>query len=106
MQAPNFLISPACFLCSGFRGPFLLPTRFSVSAFSGGGRFVAGLVARQLGFFLDCRLPWGEILPVEVGELCGDDDVFILIGLCTGGVIDGKVGRGWFSCLMSGDTEP
>ena len=105
IQAPSFLISDACFLCSGRNGPFLRPTRFSVSTLGACGCLrIVGFVALLFEFFLTAwRLPGGDILPVDVGDRCGDEEVLILMGLTTDEVT--MVGRVYcsFSCLMGGE---
>ena len=66
-QALNFRISLACFRCSGRRGPFLRPTRFSPSTFPFGVDFFMTLSVdlAAIGLFLEAFRP-GE--PAELWE--------------------------------------
>jgi len=50
-QARSFLISLACFRCSGNNGPRRRPTRFSVSFFPAEARRMTVLVALVVGLF-------------------------------------------------------
>ena len=72
-QALNFLISLACFLCSGNNGPRLRPTRFSVSFFPFDVRRMTGLVALAVGL-----LRGAEFLLAGGDEV--DDGVVLLEG--------------------------
>jgi hypothetical protein len=79
-QALSFLISLACFRWSGLRGPFLRPTRFSVSGLALCDCFlIVFSVAFAIGLFFEAFLLGGEDEPCDTGDLVGDDD-FLMSG--------------------------
>lgn len=77
-HALSFLISLACFRCSGNKGPRLRPTRFSVSFLPFDVRRITGLVAFAVGLFRGAEflLAGGDELEDGVARVDGD----ILIG--------------------------
>jgi hypothetical protein len=82
-HARNFLISLACFLCSGNSGPRRRPTRFSVSFFPFDVRRMTGLVAFAVGLLRGAEflLAGGE--EVEDGDVLLDGDILIGTGATT-----------------------
>lgn len=76
-QALSFLISLACFRCSGNNGPRLRPTRFSVSFFPFDVvRRMTAFVAFAVGLFLGAeflRAAGGDEVDDGVVRLDGDD---------------------------------
>src|SRR6266536_5039889 len=79
-HARNFLISLACFRCSGNNGPRLLPTRFSVSFFPFEVRRMTGLVALAVGLFRGAEFLLAGGDDVEDGVVRFDGDILIGTG--------------------------
>lgn len=69
---------------------------------------MVGFAAFSLkSFFFGWRLPGGERFLGEVGERCGDEELFIFIGLIPEDVKMGNSGEFWhFSCLIRGESSP
>lgn len=103
-QALNFLISLACLRWSGFRGPFLFPTRFSVSGFPLCDclRTLVSAVFAAIGLLRDGFLLGGEADEDEPDERVGEDD--LLTGTGIGRTI--ATGLAVTGLTAVGDWEP
>ena len=79
-QARSFLISLACFRCSGSNGPRRRPTRFSVSFFPFDVRRITALVAFAVGLFRGAEFLLAGGDEVDEGVVRFDGDILMGTG--------------------------